>query len=723
MQADSKDSINQLSSLKKTVEHFHDYWRENIETFNQYRKFFFKTTLTGLELDVLTTRNMPVVEFNIGQAHCNRLIGEWSRQEPSPMVSSDEGATTDPNIIKLVEDHLRYAIRQSDNNGMRMDVYKDQISGGYSVMKIWTEYDNEMSFNQTIKFGRAFDPTLCGFDLLARAPHKGDGRYCFEIIPKRLEDAEKEFGISFDDLSFLRSVNTGDSISNFSWSYSADDQEKILLICDMYEKVPEEIEIIKLSNNEVIYADDYEDFVAKWKENIRIQVPPTIIDKRKTTINKIKRTVFCENKILKEEETDYPGLPLIFVDGNSIEIRDSQSEAAKQVIQPYLYNIKGLQKLKNFAGQSLANELENSMQHKIMISQQALPTQDSFQDAYRNMQQASTLVWNEFVNNNPDMRTTPPQVIARPPIPPEIMNTFMACDQMIQNLLGSYDAAVGAGDPNQSGEALKTGALNSNYAAMPYMIGFTEALTQICQMYVQMIPKYFTTPMSLPILGKDGRHHYLLINQNQQQTFDYDDHVLKVKIEAGPNFSIQRSQTLNMIISLCQASPIFANFFNTVGLPIILDNMELRGIDFLKEQVPEYQQKIEEQQKQAAQNNPEQMKMQVEQMKLQQKAQQDQANNALRQQEMELERYKTQNDALKIALDAKIAHEDSIAQIDKANAERMSKAADLAMAHIDQTHRHGKESVELGHSLLNAEHNRMIKENEINTNRGEEKNV
>ena len=76
---------------------------------------------------------------------------------------------------------------------------------------------------------RAFDPTLCVFDPLARDSHKGDGRFCGEQAMTRKE-FEDEFGSKItENMKFTR------SLSEFDWSFQ-NEQEEIVLVCDYYEK-------------------------------------------------------------------------------------------------------------------------------------------------------------------------------------------------------------------------------------------------------------------------------------------------------------------------------------------------------------------------------------------------------------------------------------------------------------------------------------------------------
>ena len=127
------------------------------------------------------------------------------------------------------------------------------------------------------------------------------------------------------------------------------------------------------------------------------------------------------------------------------------------------------------------------------------------------------------------------------------------------------------------------------------------------------MPKYYRTPRSLPVLLPDGKREYFEINKKGSLYMNYDPNNLEVKVEMGVNFAMQKEIALQTIVSLSQASPVFAQFFNEYGLPVLLDNIDIRGIDDLKEKSQEFQQKIQQQQQVAQKQQMQQMQMQAQQ--------------------------------------------------------------------------------------------------------------
>jgi hypothetical protein len=164
-----------------------------------------------------------------------------------------------------------------------------------------------------------------------------------------------------------------------------------------------------------------------------------------------------------------------------------------------------------------------------------------------------------------------------------------------------------------SGIAFARSAIQSNNASFPFIVGSIKGLNRVDQIIVDMIPKYYRTPRSLPVLLPDGKREYFEINKKGSLYMNYDPNNLQVKVETGVNFAMQKEIALQTIISLSQASQAFSQFFNQYGLPVLLDNIEIRGIDDLKEKAQEFQQQIQKQQQAAQQQQQQQMQMQAQQ--------------------------------------------------------------------------------------------------------------
>jgi hypothetical protein len=706
---------SQIERIKTNVRRAYDYFKPNYDRYNEFNRFVFESSLKEEEITLLMTLSKPQLEFNILEAYISRLLGEFSKQEPDIAISADDENTADPLTIKVLEQHLRHTLCDSSNSHTKYEVYKDILGGGFSTLRVSTEYAHPMSFDQVIKIERVYDPTLVGFDQLARMSHKGDGRFCFELFPMSKDDFMEEYpDIPIERLNFRR------DFAGFNWSY-LNNNTPSLIIADYYEKKKKEVTIVKVRTGEVMTKKKYDEMLKNWGN---LEAPPALIGKpRKTMLESIERYRLIENMILLHEDTDFTHLPLIFVDGNSRMIKTPKNGNVRQVTRPYVYHAKGAQRLKNYAGIALANEIENIVQHKFIIKKEALPKEQDLLAAIKDIQKPSNIIVNAFYEKNPNQPIPEPiREIIRVPAPPETLQAFTGSDSLIQNILGSYDASLGINNNQLSGIAIVEAASQSNATAMPYIVGYLQGYQRAAQIYVDLLPKYYTTPRTIPLMDNDGKKGsigalfskenkgYVEVDPEKTVNMFYDANALNVVVKAGASFQVQKSRTIMMVKEMMGMSPLFAEFISEKGLPFVLDNMEGKGIEQLKEMVEGWLQELQQrkqaamQQQQAeAENNPAKIleqKNQIAMAKLQQDAQKDEK-------QFQLDIIKIQAEQKRAEMNMDRDREKNAVQIVKAQTERLVHRDKHQMGAYDQRHRHLKEALEIHikHKDMDHRHN------------------
>lgn len=586
-----KSASSNFEDIRGDIEKGWLYFQNNYKIFNEYIRFVFKSSLTLADKSVNQELQKPNMEFNILEAFISRLCGEFSKMDAGFTVRGKEGVKlVNPEVIELVEAHLKAAFGGGNTNFLSYHLYRNILSGGYDVAKIYTDYAGEKSFDQNICIEPVFDPTLTVFDPLARKSHKGDGRFACELFPKSAGEADEIYGSDIlKDVKFTR----GSSLNGFNWSYR-NQKEDILLFGEFFKKRIKKVKILKLANGHVVTEKDYEAFLAKWEEAGIVEQAPIILKSRMSDMMTIDKYTVTGTKIVDYKETNFSMLPLVFFDGNSVIVRDNANAQAEQVIRPYVYHAKDTQKMKNFAGQSLCNEIENLVQHKWKAPVEGIPSNKDYQLAYTNPQQATVVLYNQFKDGDPNQQLNPPQEIMRQEIPPVLTNTFTMADATVQSILGSYDATLGANENDISGIAIMQGAMHSNAAAMPYTTGFIHGWARCAEVYLDLLPKYYVTSRTIPIIKKDGQRDYYEINKKGNLKFDYDVSALEVKIEPGVNYEVQKQIALKTITALMGVSESFKEFMNQNGLEVLLDNIDIRGIEKLRYMVQDWMEQQKE---------------------------------------------------------------------------------------------------------------------------------
>lgn len=266
----AKEHTERLDDIKKSVEESYEYFRKNVDRYNEFTKFVFYESMTQQDKQVLDELGKPTVEFNILEAFVSRLRGEFSKQQPSLTVRAADGIPISmlnddfTRLLEVIEAHLRAIFFDAANDKLEYNVYSDLLAGGYSVMEVYTDYVNEKSFEQNIYVDRVFDPTLTGFDPTARESHKGDGKFCFQMYPRTRDQFEAEYGKkAAENMKFSK------NIQGFGWSYRGE-REDIILVCDYYEKQYKNTKIYKLTNGVTVTKKEYDEALEAWEEQGRI---------------------------------------------------------------------------------------------------------------------------------------------------------------------------------------------------------------------------------------------------------------------------------------------------------------------------------------------------------------------------------------------------------------------------------------------------------------------
>lgn len=629
-----------LPSIKKDIETSYKYFTENAKRYREFYIMVFKSALTDADKDNLHLIGKPPIEFPILEAYISRERGEFAKAEPQIEICAAEGLAIGRiddayiQLMKILQAHISEIIAQADSNNFSDEMLNDTMGGGFGVAKVYTEYVNENSFMQKIGLERIVDPTMCGFDPLATLPHKGDGRYAFELHPMTQEEFAAEFGYAK-----AKTFNFTRAVGNFNWTYK-NQTIKIVLVADYYVKVEKNTTLVRLAENdldipETMPLKQYNEMVRNWE---RIEQVPVILEKRKTTTTRIDRYRVCQNEILDHIETSYPMLPLVFIDGDSKRIQNSTGGQIEQMTRPYVLHAKGAQRLMNFAGQTIGQELEDMPRNTYMVPVAGIPK--AYIKAYQQPQIAGLLPYNHVDPENPTMPLPPPSVVQRMATPPIVQETFNGAQNIVQQIIGSYDAALGIQGDDISGKAIREGAMQSNVVATRYVLNYIRGLQRCAEIIIHLIPLFYTTPRSIPVRLPNGKRDYQVINSqypkvdkqkkmlqkaqemgmggmqneiesdDEQQSesqemedavmFNYDPKELNVRVKPGVNARIQKHVSFELLTKVMAVSPTLSEFFNRQGLPVILDSLDLPGIEGLKEMVEQFQAQMEQERQQAA---------------------------------------------------------------------------------------------------------------------------
>lgn len=685
MQLPGKTVQANMERIKDSVEWAQQYFQENITSFNAFTRFIFKDTFTPEDDDRMTELQLPKLRCNVIEPFVSRLRGEFAQNHPDLKIfapnSNDPG---NAQMIPVVSGILRNIMYHSNSEDIDNETITNMLAGGYHVLRVDYDYDSDDTLDQSLNLSSVYDPTLCGFDPEAIKKHKGDGRFCYTFYPKRLSEIQQDYPnnqliSSLNKMPFAKNPNNA---VDWTWTDSKT-KEKMVLVCEYFEKVYKQVKFVKLMDNSTVTSDEYEQMVKDYEENQTgmPMVKPEIMGKpvNKKVVDRVDRYLIAGDMVLEYDKTIFTDLPLIFFDGNGKRINN------RHMTRSYVYNVKDVQRARNFLFNQFIDETQNIRKTTILAPKAAIPDEGPYRDAYLNpaKAQAALVYEHELVDDmtNEVRQIPPPQVFPRAPIPPELFQAFVEIKDEIQSQLGAYDAQLGIQDMQLSGKAIIAGSTQANAAAKPYLINYIASMNQVARILLKLIPEVYNTPRTIPIVMPDGKRAYQQINQpNGMNLAGLEPNALDIIIEEGVNFEIERQQAVQDLVNLSQAFPALGQVINSPqGLSVLLDNLNFRGVETLKEMVDQQA----NQPPQPPQPNPALIKAQASMVQAQTEQQRLSMEQQQSYQDLMMEQQKLQ---------AKIANDQQQAQLtaDRQQLERVNqqlKNYQFVTNHVHQLHK------------------------------------
>lgn len=532
----------------------------------------------------------------------------------------------DNAMLEFLAGHARDVLASPQNNQFGRAIYSDTTGGGFAGAEVFTRYKSEYSFDQEVTFEWDSRPCLMGFDPMAQQKHKGDGRYCFKCVPVTIEEfdllfdegkKDKSSKVKYSSIKKTRKVKStaqeatlearlmqeysgvgtaSPTFEDFCWGYKNGTQ-KLVMTVEFYEKEYYDKKINLLSDGSVATDEEYEQLKEMYDNPSIPLEAPAITKSRIVRCYKMMKYTVYQDGILKEEETDFDYLPLVFFDGNSRMVRDSAMMIYRQECRPYVYHAKGAQQWKDFCMQTSANEVENMVMSKFIMPLESMPDAEAFRLPYINPQAAAVLFYQLNNDQDPTEHLPGPREVQRTPTPAIVMESFYAADRVIQQVLGSYDTQP-AMQSDLSGKAMMQGQLQSEGAADPYLQNYILSLNQVLLVYFSMLPKYIDTPLSMPVRGLDGKRSFKMVNDENDDSpimLNYKMSDFDIVLEAGPSAAVQKQLAIEQLTGIAKSFPKLGQFIENEAGGVVFDNIDMQGSEALQEKYARYKEKTEEQ--------------------------------------------------------------------------------------------------------------------------------
>jgi len=173
------------------------------------------------------------------------------------------------------------------------------------------------------------------------------------------------------------------------------------------------------------------------------------------------------------------------------------------------------------------------------------------------------------------------------PPPAGVMAAAATIQQDLQSVVGIYDPSQ-LPTGNISGKALQGQQMQVDMVNYNYYDNLTRSIRQVGKIVLQWIPKIYDTQRVMRIIGDDGKHELVTLNQRVQDTQGVSKVLNDVTIgeydvvmETGPGYNSKRQEAVDAMLPLLSANQ---ELFNVAG-DLVFRNMDFPGAETIADRL------------------------------------------------------------------------------------------------------------------------------------------
>jgi hypothetical protein len=539
------DEENVLQRANQNLNTWNSYFGENITRGKDDVNFTVRDQWTAVERSEFTRLFKPCMTANKLYPDVKKTVGEQRKNKPDLIVRSLTGKAKQEQI-NLRADLVRTISYRSQNDLVYQTAFKSALLMGFGAFQVCIDYESPMSFNKIIRYDIIPDATMCSWDPTALKPHKGDGNYC----SRRYVFTRDEFFATYPYI--LNPVSYVDPymLLDFQWT-----TRDTIIVADEFVKEWFPLVIYKLSNGDVVTADEWKEREKRFEDNkefvkdsivgeIIAREIPKIVAERQTQDYHIMQYRMIRDQIIDFSEWPSRQLPIPFVDGDSYFIE------GRQYTKSYIHEARDMQKLHNYSRSELAAELKNRRR------EQWIGTPDNiigYELDWRNPELQMGIL-----RAKPDPKTGQmPQKMPAWEISQGLFAAAQATDQDMNEILGVTETEQLQGR-DVSGKARRERKIEASMSAYVYFDNLNQAIEQGGRIVNDLLPFIIGNDERYMVISKkDGTSDSMVFNKREGDAIHnvIEEGDFDVEIDTGPSFAVQKEVALEFFQQTIAANP------------------------------------------------------------------------------------------------------------------------------------------------------------------------
>lgn len=531
----------------------------------------------------------PCLTINKLPPFIRQVVNEARQNKPGITVHPVD-SNSDPDTADVFNGLIRNIEQSSDAEVAYDTALECAVAGGFGYFRINTAYTSDDTFDQDIVIERIANPLSVYGDPYSTSADSSDWNNAFVTDTLTKDAFEARYkgaqAANWDDYQECGSPwLDGDNV----------------LIAEWWSREEVARKIVALSDGTVIGLAEYE-----ANQELFQALGVTVVGQpREVKSHKVTQRIMSGAEILDTVEWAGKFIPIVPVYGTEV------WHDGKRHLISMIHGAVDAQRMFNYWRTTATEQVALAPKAPFIGRKGAFET-DAARWATANTQ------------NHPFIEYDGPEAPQRQPfagIPAGALQEALNASDDMKAIVGLYDPSLGARSNETSGTAIRARQQEGDVSTFHFIDNLSRAIRHAGRIIIDLIPKVYSVPRIVRIIGQDGEPKMVQVNQptmEQQEdpqtgqmreiekVYDLTAGKYDLTVKAGPSFASQREAFVQAATELTRAVPQLGPI---LARPIV-ENFDMPNADDILDKM--------DQAEQAARGpNPEQVKEAIGKMQQQ----------------------------------------------------------------------------------------------------------
>lgn len=508
----------------------------------------------------------PCLTINVLPARERQVLNEMRQNRPAVKVSPIDGQATQ-DTADVLQGLIRHIEDDSDADSATDTAAAGQLRIGFGYERIITEFESPDSFDQVIKIERirnAFDVYL---DPFAQKADCSDAKHGHVFC--NYSKAEYKHDFPNSELASLDNWSEIGGQHQPGWIDSEGARVAEYFCIEYDEDTAVQVQNAAGEKRSMLQSD-YEKLPAKVRKMAKV------VATRKTELPVVHWYKHNAIEILDHEIWPGQWIPIIKYMGDEVDVD------GKVTLEGMVRHAKDPMRMQNYMASKEVMAIALAPNAPWVAAEGQTDQHPEWKDA--NTENYSVMIYGPspaLPNAGP-----PTRQVAEPPIQ-AITEARMHFVDDLKAVTGIYDAQLGAKSNEVSGTAIGQRKSQGQLSNFHYADNASRAIKFRGRQLIDLIPKIYSGPRMIRIIGEDLTQKVVKVNQEFQladgskQKYDLATGRYGVTVSAGPSYQTRRQETAQNMLDLTKAYPQLVQ----IAGDIIVGELDFPGHERLAERI------------------------------------------------------------------------------------------------------------------------------------------